>query len=108
MTKNILLAKVVSQPKGNPEKQERSSENFSTMDTPRRTKAFLFKVTDTKNADKIRFEVKREVSIAIHPTYYKDVHNDKEEAKIETSKSFYIANPVNAEEPFTVEVYAVK
>ncbi len=105
---NVLLATVVSEPKGQADQQQRSSENFSTMSAPDGTKAFLFKVTNTKDPDKIKFDVKREVSVSIHPTYFEDVHNNKEDTDVEKSKSFYIANPVNAEEPFTVEVYAVK
>lgn len=106
-TTTIKIASITSGPAPQKGQSHRSSGNFAVETIPPNTTALLWTISGNPNADRITFNVMKDISVGKDPTVFPDVSNGHK-TKLETARSFYIADPRQANgKDFTVTVSAI-
>lgn len=111
MPVNYLLTKtpvatVTSQPRPLPGESHRSSENFPIMGLLPKVTALEWEVLGDVSPD-LTFDVMIDKKVASDPTVFTWPGAQDKTSPRMTSPNFYIANPCNAVEPFTIQVYSL-
>lgn len=103
----VLIATVRSEGQPQQGQNHRSSGNFSTEKAIEGFSKYCWVISDTKEPNSIKFNVKRDKSAGTDPVEYTDLTNGSV-TEIKQERSMYIADPKGTYGgDFTVSVYAV-
>ena len=106
MPDKVKIASVTSEGQPQEGQKHRSSGNFSTEGVPGGFNKFYWEITGTEKPESIKFNVKRDKSVAKDPVEYEDL-KDGSVTEIKEHRSLYIADPKGSYGgDFIVTVYA--
>lgn len=87
-----LVGSVVSEPAPQPGEQHRSSHDFGLDDPPPAARVLRWSVTETQNADAVRFDIWEDASVAFDKAIFENLRNGAK-TPYRSSDRLYVANP---------------